>query len=462
MTSAFSQLKEEDGEVNAKTSLLHTEGVTMGRTTKIVYGILVFLLVVGLIVVSVMFLVPNNQSNQIDVGAFLDDNPLIDGHNDVPWQYRKFNDTVGNNSPINFEGNLTSIGWQTDIPKLREGRVAAQFWSVFVGCDMQGKDAVRATLEQIDVVKKMNLKYSSALAAANTVNDIKTNFAAKKISSLMGMEGGHQIDASIATLRMMYELGVRYMTLTHACNNEIADSCDNGCASDVDCRLGICNTTLQPPRCTQLQNQGVTDFGRAVLLEMNRLGMLVDLSHVTPIAMHRTLDVVKSPVIFSHSSAKSLCDHQRNVPDDVLLRVKQNGGIVMIAFLANFINCSTTASAEQVIDHIQYIATGRCPDWKPDCNPNNSYTGIGFDHIGLGSDFDGATWFPSDLNKVSDFFSFTAALLRRFTVPSDVAKILGGNLIRVLEQNEAYAKSQNGTFPGETFIFPQRTCRSPN
>jgi membrane dipeptidase len=453
MQTGYSQLKEEDGEVNVKTSLLHTEAVTLGKTTKIVYGILVFLLLVGLIVVAVMFLVPNDQSQPIDVGAFLDENPLIDGHNDVPWQYRKFNCSV---ESVNFEGNVTR--WQTDIPRLKIGKVAAQFWSVYVSCAFQGKDAVRATLEQIDVVKKMNLKFGSHLSAANTVADINKNFKDKKISSLMGVEGGHQIDASIATLRMMYELGVRYMTLTHACNNEIADSCDNNCASDVDCRVGTCNTALNPAVCTQPQNEGITTFGRSVISEMNRLGMLVDLSHVSPLAMHRALDISISPIIFSHSSVKALCNHQRNVPDDVLLRLPQNKGLVMITFLANFINCSTTASAAQVIDHIKYVATGECPDWKPDCNTSN-FPGIGFDHIGLGSDFDGATYFPSDLNQVSDFYTFTEALLKEFA-PEDVAKILGGNLLRVLSDNEAIAKTLNGTFPDETFIYPSRTCRS--
>jgi len=300
----------------------------------------------------------------------------------------------------------------------------------------------------------MSKAYSASLANAYTAKDIMDNFAAKKISSLIGVEGAHQIDGSLATLRMFYDLGARYMTLTHQCNNEVSDSAHNGCADDTDCRLGTCVSG----KCSQNQTEGITEFGRLAILEMNRLGMLVDISHVSFISMIRALEISVAPVIFSHSNAYALCNDIRNVPDDVLYGLRDNGGIIMLAFLSNFINCSTTATASQLIDHINYIATGQCPSWKQDCN-NGSFTGIGFDHIGLGSDFDGATWFPDDLDSVDKFLSLTDAMLQRFT-SDQVQQIIGANLLRVMNRVEQVAASLSSTFPNETMIYPSRPCRS--
>jgi len=271
----------------------------------------------------------------------------------------------------------------------------------------------------------------------------------------MGIEGGHQIDASVGALRMMYLLGVRYMTLTHNCNNEIADAASGGCANDVDCRAGTCVNG----DCTLPQTIGITPFGAKVILEMNRLGMLVDLSHVSENAMRVALNITKAPVIFSHSSAFALCPHIRNVPNDVLLKVRENQGIVMIAFLNSFISCvETSANLSQVVDHIDYIVKGVCPTWRPNCS--NGFPGIGVDFVGFGSDFDGATYFPTGLKDVGDFVNLIAELFNRGYNENEVDKIMGGNFLRVFDRAVAVSASLNNQFPEEEVIWPSRPCRS--
>jgi len=309
-------------------------------------------------------------------------------------------------------------------------------------------------LEQIDVVHKLNRRYATTFSLALTPDDIRRNFIENKISSLIGIEGGHQIDGSVGALRMMYLIGARYMTLTHNCNNEIADAASGGCANDVDCRAGTCVNGA----CTLPQTIGVSPFGIKVIHEMNRLGMLVDLSHVSPNAMRVALNVTKAPVIFSHSSAYALCAHVRNVPDDVLLKVRENGGIVMIAFLNSFISCvETSANLSQVVDHIDYIIKGICPNWKPNCS--NGFPGIGVDYVGYGSDFDGATYFPTGLKDVGDFINLTAELINRGYNDDEVGKIIGGNFLRVFDRAVAVAESLNNQFPEEEVIWPSRPCR---
>jgi len=448
----YSQLEDEDNQPNDATALIGNVSTLMSRKVKIIYGVLTILLVAGLATVVGLYLIPPKQV-PITAEALLDDVPLIDGHNDVPWRYRNAaEDAV---LAIDFSKDIPN--WQTDLPRLVRGKVGGQFWSVYVSCGMQGKDAVRVTLEQIDVVKKMSRAYSTWLANAYTVKDINTNFENGKISSLIGIEGAHQIDGSLATLRSMFDLGARYMTLTHTCNNDVADSAHNQCADDSNCRLGTCANGT----CTEEQTEGVTEFGRLAILEMNRMGMLVDISHVSVPAMKRALEISLAPVIFSHSNAKALCGVVRNVPSDVLLQLQANGGIIMLSFLSDFINCSTVSTASQVLDHIRYIATGQCPDWKPDCNADFNFTGIGFDNIGMGSDFDGADYFPDDLNSVDDFLPFTDSMLREFGA-ENTRKIVGLNILRVMSRVETVAQSLNNIFPNETMIWPQRNCRSQN
>lgn len=224
--------------------------------------------------------------------AILTESPVIDGHNDLPWQlYLQFSNQLSL-IDLNFPSNTT----MTDIPRLRSGKVGAQFWAAYVSCTSQYRDAVRATLDQIDVIKRMVQAYPDTFTFAKTADDIRTATVKGKIAALIGVEGGHSIDSSLATLRLYYELGVRYMTLTHTCNTPWADSCA---------------PSEQP-------NNGLSPFGVKVVEEMNRLGMLVDISHVSANTMRQVLNVSSSPVIFSHSSAYALCNNSRNVPDDVL------------------------------------------------------------------------------------------------------------------------------------------------
>lgn len=225
----------------------------------------------------------------------------------------------------------------------------------------------------------------------------------------MGMEGAHQIDASMGALRMMYKLGVRYMTLTHTCNNPVADSCANECSDPVDCRVGQC---APDHVCTEPQTVGVTPFGSKVLKEMNRLGMLIDLSHVTPQAMRKAISESRAPVIFSHSAAFALCDNDRNVPTDVLELLPHQDGVVMVTFVDSFVACGkANATLDTVADHIDYIVRGKCPSWRSDCNPGAVFKGIGASHVGYGSDFDGAAM-PRNLETPARFVNLTAELFR--------------------------------------------------
>ena len=239
--------------------------------------------------------------------------PLIDGHNDLPWQYRMRAQRAI--SKIDIGERQEELGLHTDIPRLREGGVGGQFWSVYVDTGLMGADAVQATMEQIDVVYNMIRAYPSTFGLALSADGVEEAFRSRKVASLIGMEGGHSIGGSIGALRMFYRLGARYMTLTHNKNVPWADSCTDAPSA-----------------------YGLTEFGREVVREMNRLGMMVDLSHVSAETMHDALDTSGTPVIFSHSSARAIASHPRNVPDDVLSRMPQNGGVVMVTFVSGFIS----------------------------------------------------------------------------------------------------------------------------
>lgn len=361
--------------------------------------------------------------------------PLIDGHNDLPWQYRK--KVKGALSKIDISQPQPEL--DTDIPRLREGGVGGQFWSVYVPFDLEGKEYIRATMEQIDLVYAMIHRYSETFQLALTADQVEQAFKAGKIASLIGMEGGYSIDNSLAALRMFYKLGVRYLTLTHNYSITWADS-----ATDT------------------AQANGLTKFGEEVVREMNRIGMIVDLSHVSPETMHDALDVTEAPVIFSHSSARALIDHVRNVPDDILKRLTLNDGVVMVAFVPKFVSQAAykhflkrEAESKQLkgLPGVTEQSVEKGLKKWDDANPeppayltevadhiDHIRSVAGIDHIGIGSDFDGSRTFPQGLEDVSKFPSLTAELIRRGYNEGDIIKILGQNVLRVMRQVESVAK----------------------
>src|SRR5262245_22218377 len=312
---------------------------------------------------------------------------LVDGHNDYPWALRE-HDPARDLDKLDIRTPQPSI--MTDIARLRAGGVGGQFWSVYVPVELQGQAAVTATLEQIDIVHRMVRKYPDAFELALTADDVERIHKSGKIASLVGMEGGHSIDNSLADLRMFYRLGARYMTLTHTANTPWADSA-NGPA----------------------EHQGLTPFGEEVVREMNWLGMLVDLSHVSPETMAAALKVTAAPVIFSHSDARALNDHIRNVPDDILQQLAKNGGVIMVTFVPGFVspkvndwNRQQTAEQDRLKaahpNDAAAVKTG-VDAWTAAHPAPKATIGdvadhvdhirkvAGVDHIGIGSDFDGIT-----------------------------------------------------------------------
>ena len=322
--------------------------------------------------------------------------PLVDGHNDYPWALREHNAERDLNR---LDIRVLQPTIHTDIPRLRQGGVGGQFWSVYVPTTLQGAAAVRTTLEQIDVVHRMVRKYPDTFELATTAVDVERIFKAGKIASLIGMEGGHAIDNSLATLRMLHGAGARYMTLTHSANVPWADS------------------GTDKPR-----HGGLSRFGEEVVREMNRLGMLVDLSHTSADTMLDALRVTEAPVIFSHSDARALNDHGRNVPDEVLRLLPRNGGIVMVTFVPGFLVRGGKASLADVANHMDHVRKVAGPD-----------------HVGIGSDFDGIEAVPAGLEDVSKYPALTAELLRRGWPEPDVRKALGLNILRVMRRAEDVA-----------------------
>lgn len=324
--------------------------------------------------------------------------PVIDGHNDLPWQLL----TRFNNQLRNPKANLTTlVETHTNIPKLRAGFVGGQFWSAYMPCDTQNKDAVKRILEQIDVIHRMCQLYPETFECVTNSSDILQAFRKGKVASLIGVEGGHLIDSSLSVLRTLYHLGMRYLTLTHNCNTPWSDN------------------WLVDKGDDKAESQGLSDFGKLVLNEMNRLGVMIDLSHVSVATMKDALKLSRAPVIFSHSSAYSVCPHRRNVPDDVLQLVKNTSSLVMVNFYSNFVSCSDSATLSQVADHLDYI---------------KKEAGAGA--VGLGGDYDGVTNLPVGLEDVSKYPDLIAELLRRNWTESEVRGLLSENLLRVFSAVE--------------------------
>src|SRR6478752_8722351 len=389
---------------------------------------------------------------QARIDRVLKATPLIDGHNDLAEQLRE-----------NYGGKTEDLAsgtdqWKkplmTDMARLHQGRVGGQFWSVFIPAEVDGDRAIRNTLEEIDIVKRFIAAYPRDLEQAYTADDVVRIHKAGKVASLIGIEGGHQMAHSFAALRQYYALGARYMTLTHFKTTDWADS-----ATDVP------------------KHDGLTPYGNSVVHEMNRIGMLVDLSHVSEATMMDALDVSKAPVIFSHSSAKAIDAHPRNVSDAVLSRVAQNGGVVMVNFAPDYVNEAIwkwgadrdaekarivrlntghpqadidaaldawvkihpqpLATTPQVADHVEHVAKV-----------------AGYDHVGIGGDLDGIPSTPTGLTGVQDYPNLFAELIRRGWSDQNLAKLAGGNILRVLRRAEAVSKSMANEPPAADKLTP--------
>jgi membrane dipeptidase len=368
---------------------------------------------------------PAQDAHEEIARRVLDRVPLIDGHNDLAWEIRQNEETPRDVAAYDLRAHTPG---HTDIPRLREGMVGGQFWSIYVPYEaVEEGAAARYQLEQFDIAHRMIAMYPDVLQPAYSASDIERAFGAGRIASLLGMEGGHVIENSLGVLRAYYQAGARYMTLTHSRTIDWADS-----ATD---------TAL---------HGGLTRFGVEVVHEMNRMGMLVDLSHVSVETMHDVLDVAEAPVIFSHSSARALVDHPRNVPDDVLRRLPENGGVVMVTFVEPFVNDASKewydlppeerekreqprATLSDVADHIEHVREV-----------------AGIEHVGIGSDFDGISRGPAGLEDVSKFPALFAELSRRGWNEDELAMLAGENVLRVIREAEAVARVLSRQRPPST------------
>jgi membrane dipeptidase len=391
---------------------------------------------------------------QARIDRILKATPLIDGHNDLAEQLRE-----------NYGMSIVDLAsgtdkrpdhpLMTDMARLHEGRVGGQFWSVYIPSEVTGDHAIRDTIEEIDTVKRLIKAYPNDLELARTADDVVRIHKAGKVASMIGIEGGHQIGGSLAALRQFYDLGARYMTFTHFKNNEFADS-----------------ATDDP------KYHGITDFGRTVVHEMNRLGMLVDLSHVSPDTMRDVLAVSKAPVIFSHSDARALADHPRNVPDDVLQKLAANGGVVMVNFYLGHLSepyriWSGEESAEEARLASLYVGQpdirkAKLDEWKQAHPAPTAGIGLiadhiehvvkvaGYDHVGIGGDLDGIGYdeAPAGMNSVSGYPLLFAELIRRGWSDENLSKLAGGNVLRVMRQAEAVAASMKNEPPAMDRLQP--------
>jgi len=413
-----------------------------------------------LLLAAVTALIPaTSRAQSIDpkvrarIDRILKATPLIDGHNDLAEELRE-----------NYGGKTEGLAsgtdsWKpkplmTDMARLRAGRVGGQFWSVFIPAEIDGDRAIRDTLEEIDIVKRFIAAYPKDLEQAYTADDIARIHRAGKIASLIGVEGGHQMARSFAALRQYYALGARYMTLAHFKTTDWADS-----ATDVP------------------KHNGLTDYGKRVVHEMNRIGMLVDLSHVSEGTMNSALDVSKAPVIFSHSSAKAIDGHPRNVSDEVLRRVASNGGVVMVNFAPDYVNeavwkwgadrdAEKARIARMLTGHTQAELDAALDNWvKAHPEPAATVSQIadhvehvakvaGYDHVGIGGDLDGIPSTPVDLTGVQDYPNLFAELIRRGWSDENLAKLAGGNVLRALRRAEAVSGSMSNEPPAADQLTP--------
>ena len=355
----------------------------------------------------------------------LSSTPLIDTHNDLPWTIRNREQAPRDIFQFDLTKNLDG---DTDIPRLRAGMVGGQFWSVFIPGEVEEFGYAKMQLEQIDIAHRMIELYPDDLELALTADDIIDSFKKGKIASLIGIEGAHAIENSLGVLRIYFRLGVRYMTLTHNVTLDWVDA------------------ALDDPK-----NNGLTEFGNEVVGEMNRLGMLIDLSHVSPKVMSDVLDVTKSPVIFSHSNAHAITTHPRNVPDSILLRLKDNGGVIMLSFIPFFVSQEAADFIESSDKTIKGCNTSDCLETlvtnSPQANIGHVVEHIeyvrdlvGIDHVGIGSDYYGSDDMPIGLEDVSKFPNLFAALIKKGWNDEDLTKLAGENILRVMRKNEANAK----------------------
>ncbi len=370
----------------------------------------------------------------MDVSALLAAHPVIDGHNDLLWTARAATAYDFSCRDVGAGGTPT----HTDLPRMRAGGMGAQFWSVYVPTRLTGDDAVSATLEQVDAARLLTDTYADQLAWATTADEVEQAWASGRMASLMGAEGGHSINCSLGTLRQLHALGVRYLTLTHNANTPWADS-----------------ATDRPVA------GGLTEFGREVVREMNRLGMMVDLSHVSADTMRDALAVSEAPVVFSHSSARAVTDSPRNAPDDVLEATARGGGVCMVTFVPKFVNAAcadwhremVAAAAAEGVPESDGERFGAFEDaWVPDHpQPRASLADVvahvehvrdvaGIDHVGLGGDYDGVETLPVGLEDVSTYPALVSALADRGWSEADLARLTCRNTLRVMRDVEAVAR----------------------
>jgi membrane dipeptidase len=371
--------------------------------------------------------------------------PLIDGHNDLPWAIRQSEAAPKDVAAYNLRKRTAG---HTDIERLRQGMVGAQFWSVYIPSSSVETGAARMQLEQIDIALQVIARYPDVFELARTASDVERIFGSGKIASLLGMEGGHAIENSLGVLRAFYEMGARYMTLTHSDNIDWADA-------GTDTAL----------------HDGLTGFGEEVVREMNRLGMLVDLSHTSPATMSDVLNVARAPVIFSHSSARGVTEHPRNVPDSILTRLRTNGGVVMVTFVPQFISnavrdwdaTQSTRRAELARqfprDTARVMRDLRA--WRQaNSAPSSTMADViahieqvrkvaGIDNVGIGGDYDGISSTPEGMDDVSSYPALFAELARRGWSDDDLKKLAGENVLRVMRRAEEVSRimQREGAMP---------------